>query len=230
MRTHPKIDSVSAASGYITGGQELEISGWGLKGNSLEDIEVMVDGVSCAVKSSTLEKITCVTGEAIKISNDGVSQPGSPGLTQELMNGDSWPTWSQRTDGTVTPYDTVLQTAFENNRNRYYSTSTVSRGWFKAPATGNFRFYISCDDACNFHFDETTPFDSVAPTEPVLTEKANRNSASEWRHYFMTPDVSDENQYISDWVALTEGEFYKMEGYMMEYSGDDHFTVSVEYE
>ena len=108
--------------------------------------------------------------------------------------------------------------------------STVSRGWFKAPATGNYRFYISCDDACNFHMDETTPFNAASPVEPVLTEKANRSSASEWRHYFMTPDASDSSQYISDWVALTEGEFYKVEGYMMEYSGDDHFTVSVEYE
>jgi len=26
------------------------------------------------------------------------------------------------------------------------------------------------------------------------------------------------------------GEFYKMEGFMMEYTGDDHYTVSVEFE
>jgi len=108
--------------------------------------------------------------------------------------------------------------------------STVSRGWFKAPATGNYRFYISCDDACNLHFDETTPFDATNPVEPSLTQKANRDSPTEWRHYFMTPDAADASQYISDWVALTEGEFYKIEGYLMEYSGDDHFTVSVEYE
>ena len=39
--------------------------------------------------------------------------------------------------------------------------------------------------------DETTPFNAASPVEPVLTEKANRDSASEWRHYFVTPDVSD---------------------------------------
>lgn len=88
------ISSVSAASGYTSGGQELTISGWGLKGATLSDVEVLVDGVSCEVKSSTLESITCVTGEAAQVSNDGVSQPGSPGLTQELLDGDGWPNWS----------------------------------------------------------------------------------------------------------------------------------------
>ena len=46
----------------------------------------------------------------------------------------------------------------------------------------------------------------------------------------MTPAADDQNQYISDWVALTKGEFYKIEGYMIEWSSDDHFTVSVEFE
>lgn len=191
---------------------------------------MLVDGVACDVKSSTLDTVTCVTGEAAAVSLDGVSQPGSPGLTQERLDGDGLPTWEQRFDGTVTPYETVLQTAFENNFNQYESTSTISKGWFKAPATGNFRFYISCDDACNFHFDENTPFNAANPVEPTLTEKASRVWPTEWRHYFMIPDASDANQYISDWVSLTEGEFYKIEGYMMETWGDDHFTVSVEYQ
>ena len=108
--------------------------------------------------------------------------------------------------------------------------STASRGWFKAPATGNYRFYVSCDDACKLFLDETTPFDAAAPVEPVMSEKANRSTASEWRHYFMSAEASDSSQHISDWIALTEGEFYRMEGYLLEYSGSDHFTVSVEYE
>ena len=29
---------------------------------------------------------------------------------------------------------------------------------------------------------------------------------------------------------MEAGEFYSIEGFMLEYSGDDHFTVSVEYE
>jgi hypothetical protein len=45
----------------------------------------------------------------------------------------------------------------------------------------------------------------------------------------VTPDV-DSHQYISDWIDLAAGEFYKIEGYAMEWSGTDHFTASVEFE
>jgi hypothetical protein len=49
VKTHPKIDSISASAGYTTGGQTLTISGWGLKGTSLADVSVTVDGVACVV-------------------------------------------------------------------------------------------------------------------------------------------------------------------------------------
>ena len=68
------------------------------------------------------------------------------------------------------------------------SKATVSKGWFKAPATGNYRFYISCDDACKLFLDETTAYGAGTPT---LSEKAVRHWATEWRHYFMTPDAAD---------------------------------------
>ena len=34
----------------------------------------------------------------------------------------------------------------------------VMEGWFLAPATGNFRFYMSCDDNCRLDFDTTNYF------------------------------------------------------------------------
>lgn len=40
----------------------------------------------------------------------------------------------------------------------------------------------------------------------------------------------DTSEAVSDWVPLSEGEFYKIEGFMFEYTGTDHFTVSVEFE
>ena len=87
VKTHPKIDTVSATDGYITGGQTITIDGWGLKGaTGMVDIDINVDGVPCAVTSHSLEQITCVTGAAEDVSLDGVSQPGSPGLTQQVLN------------------------------------------------------------------------------------------------------------------------------------------------
>lgn len=46
----------------------------------------------------------------------------------------------------------------------------------------------------------------------------------------MTPEEGHANQYQSEWIAMEEGGFYSIEGFMLEYTGDDHFTVSVEYE
>jgi hypothetical protein len=45
VRVHPVIDSISAATGYVTGGQALKINGFGLNGKA----EVTVDGVPCEV-------------------------------------------------------------------------------------------------------------------------------------------------------------------------------------
>lgn len=46
----------------------------------------------------------------------------------------------------------------------------------------------------------------------------------------LTPEEGHYNQYQSAWIAMEEGEYYSIEGFMMEYTGNDHFTVSVEYE
>ena len=45
----------------------------------------------------------------------------------------------------------------------------------------------------------------------------------------MTPDPDSSTQYQSDWIELEEGEFYSIESFAMEYTGDDHHCVSVEY-
>lgn len=196
IKTHPKIDSISAADGYITGGQAITISGWGLKGVTLDDVTVTVDGVDCTITSSTLDEITCVTNSAEGVSNDGVSQPGSPGLTQQVMNSDddsANPYWGMRTDGQVPVVETKLLTAFENSYSNYTRAGTVTKGWFKAPATGNYKFYMSCDDACKLWIDSTNKFDKSAPTEPTREQIAVRSWATGWRNYLITPDPEASN-------------------------------------
>ena len=140
------------------------------------------------------------------------------------------PYWEMRTDGLVAPYETTLQTAFENHFNSEHTMASLSKGWFKAPETGNYRFYISCDDKCKLFLDATNPFNAASPVEPTVTEVAARHWAIEWRHYFVTPEAADINQYITQWIPMQAGEFYKIEGFMMEWNGNDHFTVSVEFE
>ena len=122
VKTHPKIDSISATDGYITGGQTITLTGWGLKGETIANVTVTVDGVPCKVLTSTLEQITCETGSSDALSNDGVSQPGSPGLTSIIRDSDNEntnPYWNMRTDGAVPIVETKLMTAMENSYNNY---------------------------------------------------------------------------------------------------------------
>ena len=79
--------------------------------------------------------------------------------------------------------------------------------------------------------NDSQPFDKASPVaDPELTEVANRDWWGEWRNYNVPPEESDSHNYISEWIALEEGEYYRMEGYFMEFNGSDFFTVSVEYE
>jgi hypothetical protein len=117
VKTHPKIDAISHTAGYNTGGQELTITGWGLKGATLADTKVTVDGVACTVTSATMEKVKCVTGAASANSVSGMSQPGNPGLTSKLKDG--WG-WSYYTDDTAPINETSLLTAFEHRKNVLY--------------------------------------------------------------------------------------------------------------
>lgn len=83
MRTHARIDEVSANSGSIKGGQELTISGWGFE----KGVDVTVAGVPCEVTFMSMEEVTCVTGEAVSASVDGEAQPGQPGIVQRIQDG-----------------------------------------------------------------------------------------------------------------------------------------------
>lgn len=71
VRVLPRIDEISPAFGSLAGGQELTISGWGLTGQAV----VEVDGVPCAVQSSSATQIKCITGEKAEASVEGY-QPG----------------------------------------------------------------------------------------------------------------------------------------------------------
>ena len=137
-----------------------------------------------------------MAGAADAISNDGVSQPGSPGLKQQIFdsdNDDANPYWNMRTDGLVPVVETKLQTAFENSYNNYTRAGAVSNGWFKAPATGNYRFYMSCDNACKVWLDSTNKFDKSAPVEPSREEIMDRHWATGWRNYLIPPGEDDTN-------------------------------------
>jgi hypothetical protein len=77
------MDTISAHSGYTSGGQELTITGYGLTGAS---VGVTVDGVDCVDVRHSLREIKCTTGAASQASTTGVDQPGQPGITRRFVN------------------------------------------------------------------------------------------------------------------------------------------------
>lgn len=118
-----------------------------------------------------------------------------------------------RTNGAVPVVETKLLTAFENSYSNYTRAGTSAKGWFRAPAAGNYRFYMSCDDACQLFFDATNKWDRSAPVEPSASQVLVRHYATGWRNYFLEPNPDSSTQWRTDWIALEEGEYYRMEGF-----------------
>lgn len=58
--------SISANTGYTTGGQTLIINGYGFNN---PNISVTIDGAQCAVQNYSLNQFTCATGANANPSN-----------------------------------------------------------------------------------------------------------------------------------------------------------------
>ena len=123
VRVHPRLTTVNFNDGYTTGGQEIHITGVTLNGTN---VDVQVGGSPCDIVERDFDFITCVT-RASEPSQIGY-QPGQPGLT-----------YIQNTED----YQEYLQLASTFEVLHLNSSNPVS-GWFLAPATGQYRFYISC--------------------------------------------------------------------------------------
>ena len=149
VRTHPKIESISESSGNTNGGQELTIKGWGFEHQDL--VDVTVAGVACEVISTTMDEIKCTTGAAAGASIDGVTQVGQPGIAKRKYdpdNGNSGVDFNALDNKSHPMTEEALELVFEMGNTASHKAGWVWDGFFKAPATGEYRFYISCDDAC----------------------------------------------------------------------------------
>lgn len=98
------------------------------------------------------------------------------------------------------------------------------KGWFVAPATTNYRFYMACNDHCHVKLD-TTPGSTSNPVSVTYTDHW-----SYFREFYRNDDLSSTRKRISDWVALTAGEHYYIEAAGIDATWDDSFSVAVEIE
>jgi hypothetical protein len=140
----PVITGVSANTGFTAGGQLLTLTGFGFNSTTAA---VTVDGVTCAVKSFTATSLTCQTGSKVSASVTG-NQVGQQGLKREIYNSTTYLSLASiGTTAVVT--DTKLGLSLQppqNEKDGYWGNRYT--GYFKAPLTGRYKFYMSCDDQC----------------------------------------------------------------------------------
>ena len=78
----PVITSISASTGYTSGGQILTVQGYGFNTNN---ISVTIDGILCVIKTYQLMQFTCETGANTNPSTD-TYYIGQQGLKRQYFN------------------------------------------------------------------------------------------------------------------------------------------------
>ena len=199
----------------MEGGQTLVIKGFGLKGNTSV---VKVDGVDCKVnlQLSTDTALYCETGSKATPSITNKPQPGQPGISRSVNT-------TPVLNDIVTTLETIPQGLVEGKTHTY-------EGWFKAPESGEYKFYVAADDSIILSLDSTNAFDPASPVTTTLVEVAKMNWNSGWREYNRPPALNEpQGKYQSDWITLDANKFYKLKAVHADGGGSYHFTASVEF-
>jgi len=103
----------------------------------------------------------------------------------------------------------------------------VFDGWFKAPETGDYRFFIQADDQYKLFLDAANPWDPVNPPTTSLTEIGQQWYFKGWREYHHTDP--NQGKFVTDWIQMTGGSYYKIRGVHKDGGGGMFSTVSMEY-
>jgi len=205
VKTVAAIKAVSEHTSYVTGGQNITVKGTGFAAGN---IVATLDGVACEVTSSGKEQFSCTVGEKAEVSETDTPRAGEHGVRRRTIDGADWRDvnyWydidleNPADDVTIT-HSLAMQYEGFNAHANYYVDHYYA--WFLAPATTRYRFYSVCDDHCWVKLG-LTPGSTADPTTLVDAERATDKRWS-W--------AEDGTSRVSDWVELTEGEQYYLEG------------------
>lgn len=87
----------------------------------------------------------------------------------------------------------------------------MQEGWFVAPETTDYRFYMSCDDRCTFNLGKNDP--DVKPTQDkmvkILESGYHVGRRLYWHKTYRTEGSTyPDTQVHSAWVSLVKGKKY----------------------
>ncbi|XP_058691005.1 fibrocystin isoform X2 [Poecile atricapillus] len=144
-QTHPEIFSVFPAGGSLAGGTDLTVTGDFFE----EPVQVTAAGVPCKVKHVSPREIRCTTEPVGKGRRLGAPQPGNRGLLFEV--------WDDASD--LTEAGPGYRWQFVPNASspvRFLSGAKKSfssrlRGFFVAPQTNNYTFWIQADGQASLY-------------------------------------------------------------------------------
>ncbi|NXI97666.1 PKHD1 protein, partial [Psophia crepitans] len=144
-QTHSEIASVFPAGGSLGGGTDLTVTGDFFQ----EPVQVTAAGVPCKVKHVSPQQIKCTTEPVGKGKRLGAPQPGNRGLLFEV--------WDDASD--LTEAGPGYRWQFVPNASspvRFLlgakkSFSSRLRGFFVAPQTNNYTFWIQADGQASLY-------------------------------------------------------------------------------
>ncbi|NXY54753.1 PKHD1 protein, partial [Callaeas wilsoni] len=198
-QTHPEIFSVFPAGGSLGGGTDLTVTGDFFE----EPVQVTAAGVPCRVKHVSPREIRCTTEPVGQGRRLGAPQPGNRGLLFEV--------WDDASD--LTEAGPGYRWQFVPNASspvRFLSGAKKSfssrlRGFFVAPQTNNYTFWIQADGQASLYLSL-----SQDPEQKVRIASLPAGN-SEWSENWVK-NWSELWQPKSQKFELTAGSRYYLEG------------------
>lgn len=121
----------------------------------------------------------------------------------------------------------MLWTAPEiSGQHRFEWSTNGFTSYFRAPADGQYRFYMACDDNCYLKMSIEDGMNPDAK-ETLLDRPEWTTFRNMWPLYKGDSDPEFGHTY-SKWLTLTEGEYYYFETAMRNDGGPGHLTIALE--
>ena len=237
VQIHPRIDSISTASGYQNGNR-IEIKGQGF-GDDPAELIIKVGDLPCKVVTTTDTSTICDLDKLGSISTAKIYE-GNAGLKQQIFRVNS------SLDNLYTKYEDVAETiewahtadlpsgiskidlstilSMENFMSESYYIQRSS-GIFTATATGTHKFYLASDDDSKLYMSKVKiDFDADFDEPNMLELVCICPSAIDYRNYF-------HHQTAGELICsrdLVQGEQYYIVHLHREGYGGDEFSLSLE--